>query len=115
MYSRAYISIVETDDYIDENMLERLYSYSRNDKIDIIKGNFFYLNDYDEKNVELVEEDSKKELICEKAFTLNEQSLFVTGHPSIWAGIYRREFLEKNNIRFKEEPKGGWVDNPFFF
>ncbi len=113
--SGLYISIVETDDYIDENMLERLYSYSRNDKIDIIKGNFFYLNDYDEKNVELVEEDSKKELICEKAFTLNEQSLFVTGHPSIWAGIYRREFLEKNNIRFKEEPKGGWVDNPFFF
>ena len=35
-----YISIVETDDYIDENMLEDLYESSQDNTIDIVKANF---------------------------------------------------------------------------
>lgn len=111
----TYIAIVETDDYIDENMFKKLYSYSNNDTIDIIKGNFYYLNDYDNSNVEIEKDVTKRELTSNKVFTLKEEPLFVEGHPSIWAGIYLREFLLKNNICFMEEPKGGWVDNPFFF
>ena len=111
----SYIAIVETDDYIDENMFKKLYSYSNNDTIDIIKGNFYYLNDYDDSNLEIEKDVTKRELTSNKVFTLKEEPLFVEGHPSIWAGIYLREFLLKNNIWFMEEPKGGWVDNPFFF
>lgn len=111
----SYIAIVETDDYIDENMFKKLYSYSNNDTIDIIKGNFYYLNDYDDSNLEIEKDVTKRELTSNKVFTLKEEPLFVEGHPSIWAGIYLREFLLKNNICFMEEPKGGWVDNPFFF
>ena len=111
----TYIAIVETDDYIDENMFKKLYSNSNNDTIEIIKGNFFYLNDYDDSKVEIEKDVSKRELTTDKVFTLKEEPLFVEGHPSIWAGIYLKEFLLKNNIQFMEEPKGGWVDNPFFF
>ena len=50
-----------------------------------------------------------------KIFTLEEEPYFVFGHPSVWAGIYRREFLMDNNIKMVEERGGGWVDNPFFF
>lgn len=110
-----YISIVETDDYIDEGMLEKLYSYSQNDTIDIIKSNFYYLNDYDEDNVEIIKDVSKRDVPTEKIITLKEEPLFVEGHPSIWAGIYSKDFLQKNNINFLEVPKGGWVDNPFFY
>ncbi len=109
-----YISIVETDDYIDSQMLETLYSYSQDDTIDIIKSNFYYLNDYDE-DVEIVKDISKRDVPTEKIITLKEEPLFVEGHPSIWAGIYSKEFLQKNNIKFLEVPKGGWVDNPFFY
>lgn len=109
-----YISIVETDDYIDSQMLETLYSYSQDDTIDIIKSNFYYLNDYDE-DVEIVKDISKRDVPTEKVITLKEEPLFVEGHPSIWAGIYSKEFLQKNNIKFLEVPKGGWVDNPFFY
>lgn len=110
-----YIGIVETDDYIDENMFKKLYSNSEYGTIDIVKGNFFYLNDYDDNKIEIEKDVSKTELTTDKIFTLEEEPLFVEGHPSIWVGIYRREFLLNNNIKFLEEPKGGWVDNPFFF
>lgn len=111
----TYISIVETDDYIDGDMLKNLYSRSEGDTIEIIKGNFNYLNDYDAENIEIIKDTSKKGLVSDMVFTLKEQPLFIEGHPSIWAGIYLKEFLDKNNIKFKEVPKGGWVDNPFFY
>lgn len=109
-----YISIVETDDYVDENMLTDLYEYSQNNTVDIIKANFYHLNDYDGE-IELIPDTSKKNLTPNEVFTLNEKPLFIEGHPSIWAGIYLREFLDKNDITFLEVPKGGWVDNPFFY
>lgn len=109
-----YISIVETDDYIDENMLEDLYESSQDNTIDIVKANFYYVNDYGDK-IELIKDTSKKALTPNEVFTLKEKPLFIEGHPSIWAGIYLREFLENNNINFLEVPKGGWVDNPFFY
>ena len=110
-----YISIVETDDYIDEDMLKDLYDASQDDSVDIIKANFYYLNDYDEDDVELVKDTVKQFITPNEAFILKEQPLFIEGHPSIWAGIYLKDFLEKNNINFLEVPKGGWVDNPFFY
>lgn len=109
-----YISIVETDDYIDENMLKDLYQYSQDNTVDIIKANFYNLYDYDGK-IDLRPNTSKKNLTPNEVFTLKEKPLFIEGHPSIWAGIYLKEFLDKNNITFLEAPKGGWVDNPFFY
>ncbi len=109
-----YVSIVETDDYIDENMLKDLYESSQDNTVDIIKANFYHLNDYGEE-MELMPDTSKKNLTPNEVFTLKEKPLFIEGHPSIWAGIYLREFLDKNDITFLEVPKGGWVDNPFFY
>jgi hypothetical protein len=45
---------------------------------------------------------------------LEDEPLFLEGHPSIWAAIYRKSFLFDSNILFKEEDGGAWVDNPFF-
>ena len=109
-----YISIIETDDFIDENMFESLYELSDNSKVDIIKGTFFHYNDYDKNNIIYDIDNSKESLQDSKSFTIEENPIFIDGHPSIWAGIYRREFLEDNDIKFVEAPAGGWVDNPFF-
>lgn len=111
----TYISIIETDDYADKDMLKNLYELSEDETVDIVKGTFYYLNDYNKFKKEFIKDNAKKGLISNKAFTLKEEPLFIEGHPSIWAGIYLKEFLDKNNIRFIEAPKGGWVDNPFFY
>ena len=109
-----YISIIETDDFIENNMLERLYDLSKEGAIDIIKSSFYHYDDSDEENPKISMDNAKHMLPTNKIFTLKEEPYFVFGHPSVWAGIYRREFLMDNNIKMVEERGGGWVDNPFF-
>lgn len=107
-----YIGIVETDDYIAEDMFEKLYSLSDDGQIDVVKSNFFHVLEDGQIN----RDTGKSGLIKENVkFTIEEYPAIIKAHPSIWAGIYRREFLISNNIRFIEEPGGGWVDNPFFY
>lgn len=106
-----YIGIVETDDYISLNMFETLYGMSENSKIDVVKSNFYHVLE-DETRIDT----GKKGLVKENVkFTIDEYPAIIKAHPSIWAGIYRREFLENNKIKFIEEPGGAWVDNPFFY
>ena len=110
-----YVSIIETDDFINENMFESLYDLSDNGKVDVIKGTFYRYDDYDKNNIVFKIDNSKKTITPLKKFTLKEEPLFIDGHPSVWAGIYKRSFLEENNIKMVEAPGGGWVDNPFFY
>lgn len=107
-----YIGIVESDDYIDEKMYESLMDLSYDGEMDIIKSTFFHV--YDELDIK--EDWSKQEFKSVKTpFNIYTHETFLDGHPSIWAAIYRRDFLNQNNIRFMEVDGAGWVDNPFFY
>lgn len=110
-----YIGIIETDDFIEKDMFEELYNLSENGTVDIIKSTFYHYNDSDKENPRIYVNDAKKNINNTGKFTLKEQPLIVEGHPSVWAGIYRKEFLNENNIKMVEEKGGGWVDNPFFY
>lgn len=109
-----YIGIVETDDYIDENMYEVLYDLTDNGVVDISKVNFYHFYDVDPLEPEFREDGTKKNLPKDK-FIVFDNADILNGHPSIWAAIYRKNFLIENNINFMEAPGGGWVDNPFLF
>ena len=110
-----YIGIIETDDYISEEMFETLYNLSENNTMDIVKSNFYHLNEFCNDENRLQKDMAKKEVPIDRSFNLTEVPNFVEGHPSVWAAIYLKSFLNKNNIKFVEEPGGGWVDNPFFY
>lgn len=109
-----YISIVESDDYIKEDMLESLYKLTQYGYMDIVKGTFYhmYLSE-DENRIEI--DTAKRNIPANKVFKVEDQPLFLDGHPSIWSAIYKRSFLINNNIHFLEEDGGAWVDNPFFY
>ena len=109
-----YIAIVETDDFVDEKMFETLYSITNNGSVDISKGNFYHLYDDDPENIKVKIDDSKNDLPTNE-FTIFTNANILKGHPSIWAAIYNKKFLQENNITFIEAPGGGWVDNPFLF
>ena len=105
-----YIGIVETDDFIDEKMYEKLYDLTDNAAVDIAKVNFYhYYNDSTKRK------DGSKIKLPSKPFSAYDHSNILNGHPSIWAAIYKKSFLMENNISFMEAPGGGWVDNPFLF
>lgn len=105
-----YIGIVETDDFIDEEMFQTLYDFTNNGSAEISKANFYHFYDYGDFKAD----GTKKHLPTEE-FTIFDNPNILNGHPSIWAAIYKRSFLKEKNIKFIEAPGGAWVDNPFLF
>ncbi len=108
-----YVAIVEPDDFIDKNMYKELYNKAVENDADIVKSGYYENYDLGEDSFKKLKPELKGFAVPNKVFTLKEYPQFVRMHPSIWSCIYKREFLEKNQIRFVEAPGAGWTDNPF--
>lgn len=108
-----YIGIVEPDDYIDKNMYKALYNLAITDDADIVKSSFCKNYDCEERKEIVKVYWNKHNDIPSGSFKIEEYPDFLYFHPSIWSCIYKREFLNSNNIRFVEAPGAGWTDNPF--
>lgn len=111
--SGEFIAILEPDDYIDLNMYEKLYGIAKEYDSDIVKSCFYdNLQSKEEQRILKVNWDNNK-IPQNKSFKIQECALFLCYHPSIWSCIYKKEFLDKHNIRFIESPGSGWTDNLF--
>lgn len=107
-----YIAIMEPDDYIEHNMYEDLYNIAKQYDSDIVKSCFYDNLQFSEK--EKISKANWNNFIPEdKSFTIKEYPFFLYYHPSIWSCIYKKEFLDKYQIRFVEAAGAGWTDNPF--
>ena len=110
--SGEYIGIVESDDFIDINMFENLYKITKKGDIDIIRSNFYL---YWEKNKKEALNFKILKNLYNKIFNPMElQNIFLV-QPSIWAGIYKKLFLIKNNIKFLTTPGASYQDTSFFY
>ncbi len=114
-----YIGIVETDDYIDKEMFRSLYTTARNDALDVVKSDFwFYYASGKTKNVlfKLPKRYIQAGVFCPMEMTDPlDQAEFFNIKPSIWSAIYKRSFLEENDIRFNETPGASYQDASFNF
>lgn len=105
-----YIGIVESDDFIDLDMFSILYKTAQNNNTDIVKASFFkYKNQYNMRDNDLDEFVLNTPISPVK----NLQLFFC--QPSIWSGIYNRQFLIENNIYFNETPGASYQDTAFYF
>jgi glycosyltransferase involved in cell wall biosynthesis len=110
--SGEYIGIVESDDFIDINMFENLYKIIKKGDIDIIRSNFYL---YWEKNKKEALNFKILKNLYNKIFNPMElQNIFLV-QPSIWAGIYKKLFLIKNDIKFLTTPGASYQDTSFFY
>lgn len=109
-----YIGIVESDDYIEPNMCQELYTIAKSNRLDVIKSNFsrFYGEGLT-KEIELVpitnDESYYGRVICPK----NELFVFNMNMNTV-TGLYRREFLVDNDIQYNETPGAAFQDNGFW-
>ncbi len=108
-----YIGIVEPDDYIDSDMYEDLYNIAQTNNADIVKSHFYQNLDTDTRKEVNVLENWEINTDIHTTFKISEHPQFLYYHPSIWSCIYKKEFLNNHNIRFKEVAGAGWTDNPF--
>ena len=107
-----YVAIVEPDDFIDKNMYMYLHDEALRNNADIVRSNYIENFDLGKDSYQKLSPDNvgKKP---KGVFTLKEFPVLFDTHPSIWTCLFKREFLNKNNIRFIEAPGAGWTDNPF--
>ena len=111
-----YIGIVETDDFVDPNMYEKLYECALKNDADMVKADFNKFVSDDNSNYIY---DSFK--ICSDNAYYNrvvfDESLFLLRKTKnyIWSGIYKRDFLLDNKLFLNETPGASYQDNGFWF
>ena len=103
-----YISILESDDFVNSNMMEILYNRAKENDVDIIKSAYIAFNEYSEK-LYLNDLDIDEN----KLFKINEFPEFFFLFSSIWTCLYKCSFIISNDIFFIEAKDSGWVDNHF--
>ncbi len=110
-----YISIIESDDFIDKDMFKELFNLAEENNTDIVKSAYYeYIEEEQEQISKIVKINwSEQYNMPKEVFEIADCTQLVYFHPSIWSCIYKKEFLDKNNIHFVEAQGAGWVDNPF--
>ena len=112
-----YIGIVETDDFIEPDMYEKLYNQAKKFDVDVCKCSFY------EYNSTLPLEKQNKKWINnvqnivnfpdDKSFTIKDYPQIIMFHASIWANIYKKEFIKSNGIKLNETKSASYQDFPF--
>jgi len=107
-----YIGIVESDDFAQNNMFEDLYKLAKENDADIAKSDWY---SYWSKNNFSIKNNRITPAKADKIINFETDNSIVRIDPSVWSGIYKREFLNKNNIRFLETPGASYQDLSFTF
>ena len=107
-----YISIVESDDFIDKNMLEDLYNIAKDNDCDVVKSDWYK---YWTKNNLSLKSGKISPDLSNKVISAFEHPEILGIQPSIWSGIYKRSFLVDNNIKFLTTPGASYQDTSFNF
>lgn len=121
-----YIAIVESDDYIEPDMMESLYTVAKENDLDVCKGGYyFYYSAPNERHVPAVigEKSWFGRVICPRAEfksglgfkTLREQISFFGVKATVWSAIYKNSFIKDSGIRFTQTPGASFQDVAFNF
>lgn len=110
-----YVAILETDDYVDPHMYDELCKLADKYDLDFVSA------DYDivvtlkngfvrRKTVSLFDSNSP---LYNKVNDFSENVSVYAYDYNIWKGVYRKSFLNENNIRFHESPGAAFQDIGF--
>ena len=105
-----YIGIVESDDFIEPNAFEELYKLATQTSADIVKANYFYHSEAGDEIHEVVKNQK-----LNTPLSISDNPSILLEEPGIWSAIYRRDFLNKNKIRFRTTPGASYQDTGFHF
>ena len=110
-----WISIIEPDDWIRPGMYSAMLAYAGrfNEEPDIVKTPYLRVIDPDTPQQTIINCSYRGRVPRNRLFRIQEGIHLIQHHPSIWSALYRKDFLDANDIRFKPIPGAGWADNPF--
>ena len=106
-----YIFMIDSDDWVEDNTLEKLYDYTKNKDIDIVKFNYIRQPE-NIKKASILQTGLKNKFEIKKIIPL---VLKETGKVnfSAWGHVYKNSFLKQNNFKFISERTIGSEDYLF--
>lgn len=109
-----YISVLESDDMYQSDMLKQLYEIAEQYKVDYVNADYLNIFDIDKTRYKMLvkmypESDYGKVLESSKHPENMRQIL------RYWTGIFRREFLLEKGIWMNESPGASFQDMSFRF
>ncbi len=106
-----YIGIVESDDFIEPEMYERLFYIAEEFNLDCVKSEYYsYTEKYGRQYV-----NAFAGCRCNEVFGAKDNLNKFTRILSIWAALYNRKFLLDKGIYFLETPGASYQDTSFAF
>ena len=106
-----YIGIVESDDFVLPEMYETLFNLAEQNDLEIVKSDFYLYND--KRTIEVHVNDLND--YYGKIITHASRRIFFKFNMYNWAGIYRRDFIQRNQISHLESPGASYQDTGFWF
>ncbi len=107
-----FIGIVESDDCILPNMYETLYKTASSDELDMVKAEAYYW--YESIEYQKRIHYSHLESFFGQILGDMDRNILCKFYMNVWTGIYRKDFLDKYDIRFHESPGASYQDNGFW-
>ena len=108
-----YIAIVESDDYIADNMMESLFRVADQNKVDFVKSNYKSFVDIDGERwftcSNIAEEEQYHRVINLK----KEKTVLPVVGYNIWTGLYSKSFLNEKKIFMHESAGAAYQDASF--
>lgn len=109
-----YISVLESDDYYEKNMLENLWLIVEKYHPDMVNGEYEMFWD-----VHGIRFHLPHQMYCKQPYG---QLIYNAQHTEdmeimdrFWTGIFRREFIQQKGIRLNESPGASFQDMSFRF
>ncbi|GHU08065.1 glycosyl transferase [Spirochaetia bacterium] len=106
--SGEYIYFLDSDDYIDNDYLERMFTAIKNSNTDMVM-NLNIISEAEDKNHVYIHQRSK-DVAPQGEYITREKAVSDT-LPNVWTRLYKKSFLDKYNIRF---PQGYICEDVYF-
>ncbi len=103
-----YTAIVESDDFAESDMIEKMYEAMKISGADIIKAKHYNYRMGEDSLCNLIDEFPMNKVMNSTKYP----RMLKLAH-TIWSCMYRTEFLRKNEIRFHETPGASYQDISF--
>lgn len=100
-----YLLFIDSDDYIDINTCEVLYKKAEQGKLDLVVCNYY--KDFENGKIEKISLEQ-----FDDTDVRHNPRLINIINPSPWNKLFKKEMVDKYNIRFIENKK--YEDAPFF-
>jgi glycosyltransferase involved in cell wall biosynthesis len=109
-----FIGIVESDDYIELDALSRMYELAERNDLDILKCDFSSFVQINDERFFMPRALAGGELEYGKIYNTETNRLFFTRPEYWWNGLFKRDFLIRNEIYPNSTMGAAFQDKGFF-